>query len=228
MPNNKRRVFDKEIGGGLATLIGCSPLLRFVKINHFTYFYPEKPLLINKDQNLFTTISKDDKWIAEFKYNGSRLQLHNFDGKFEFWNRHNVPMSFHPTSEIMDDLVGLNLPKGYNLFDGELRHNKVIGVQNKIVLYDVLIWDGEVLLNTPFGERRKILESLLPIENTPIGITRQFPDNFNYAYECAMKDNEFEGLVMKNLTGKLDISRTSNRSSQWMLKVRKASGSYKF
>ena len=96
------------------------------------------------------------------------------------------------------------------------------------IAYDVFIWNGEVLLNKTFEERRQILESIFDVGSEPIGITQQFKNDFNSVYADAMKDDELEGLVMKNLKGKLDISRTANRPSQWMLKVRKKSNKYLF
>lgn len=199
-----------------------------MKIEQFTYFYPEKPKLIKKEQSLFQRVSNDDNWIAEFKYNGSRMLLHNFDGKFEFWNRHKNLLNFRPQPEMIQALKDANLPKGYNLFDGELRHNKVVGVRNKAILYDVFVWDGEVLLDKTFEQRREILENTFKCETEPLGITRQFEDNFDGCYDFALKNEELEGLVMKNLRGKLDISRTSNRPSMWMLKVRKETGRHRF
>ncbi len=199
-----------------------------MKLSEYTYFYPEKPKLIKKSQSLFDKISTYPNWIAEYKYNGSRMLLHNVADKYEFWNRHEKQLNFKPSPDIIQSLNDLKLPKGYNLFDGELRHNKVVGVKNKAIIYDVFIWDGEVLLDKTFKERRAILESVFTIEAEPFGITKQFPDKFDEAYDRAMEDEELEGLVMKNLNGKLDISRTANRPSLWMLKVRKETGRHRF
>lgn len=199
-----------------------------MKLNKFTYFYPEKPRLITKDQSLFQLVSENSDWVAEKKYNGSRLQLHHINGNFHFWNRHNNKMAYTPTSEIINYLNSLNLPTGYNLFDGELRHNKVVGVRNKIILYDVFIWNGEVLLNKSFFERRKLLESILNVESEPIGITKQYKTDFFNLFNNTIKEEELEGLVIKKMFGKLNLSRTRNQESNWMLKVRKETNKHRF
>jgi len=197
-------------------------------ITDFTYFYPEAPMLIHKDQPLFNEVSNNPNWIAEYKYNGCRLELHNFtNGNFEFWDRHHKKLSYNPNQEVSDALKQLPL-QGYNLFDGELRNNKVVGVRQKIILYDVFIWNGELLINKSFEYRRQILESILKVENEPLGITKQFPNNFDKVYDDAIKNEEIEGLVMKNKLGILNINRTSSKDSTWMLKVRKVTGRHKF
>jgi len=199
-----------------------------LNLNKLTYFYPEKPTLITLDQPLFQTVSDDPNWVAEFKYNGSRCELHNINGKFEFWDRHGKKLVFSPDENMLTALNSTKFPSGYNLFDGELRHNKVIGVRNMLVLYDVHIWNGEVLINKSFEYRRALLESVLSIGTKPLSITQQFNTDFDATYKLAVLNDELEGLVMKNLKGNLDISRTSNRTSTWMLKVRKKTGRHKF
>ena len=206
-----------------------------MKIENFTYFFPEKPKLISKDQPLFKRLSDDPDWIAELKYNGSRLQLHNFDGKFEFWDRHHSKLNYQPSDWMMDNLNHSKLPKGYNLFDGELRHNKVVGVQDRIVLFDVFIWDGEMLLDKTFQERREILKSHFveamwdqDLKTQRLEITEHFYGNFDVVYNNVIEHPEIEGLVMKKLNSRFNLSRTSNIPSGWMMKVRKETGRHRF
>lgn len=199
-----------------------------MNIESFKYYYPEKPQLININQPLFNKVSENDKWVAEYKYDGSRLQLHVIDNSYLFWSRHGKQLDYRPNIEMIDELNKLNLPSGYFLFDGELRHNKVKGVYNKIIIYDVFIWNNELLINKPFEYRRKILESVFKIEKEPLGITKQFNTNFNDIYNSVISNNEIEGLVMKNMNGKLNINTVSNQNSNWMLKVRKESSRYRF
>ena len=196
-------------------------------LKSFKYFFPEKPKLISKDQPLFQRLNDNPSWIAEFKYNDNRLQLHNLNGKFEFWNRHNQLLSYKPTDKMINGLNKLDLPKGYNLFDGGLRHNKVVGVRNKIILFDVFIWDGEVLLDKTFKERRKILDSVLGYESETIRTTEQFNTHFNILYNNILNDPEIEGLIIKDLNGKLNLSRVSGQDSVWMKKIRKATGRHR-
>ena len=198
-----------------------------MKIQQFTYFYPEKPFLITREQTLFETCNQSSDWVAEKKYNGGRLQLHYIDSKFQFWNRHGALFNFQPNEEMQSALASLKL-KGYCLFDGELRNNKVIGVRQKAVLFDVHIWDGEIL-RIPFIQRRKILESLgLKIEGEPLGIVQQYKTSFDKLFEEVIKDEEIEGLVLKSLNGQLKIDRKAGQDSSWMLKIRRPCKNYRF
>jgi ATP-dependent DNA ligase len=199
-----------------------------MKFDDFIYFYPEKPILISKEQTLFQTLSDDPNCVAEKKYNGSRLELHFFNNKFQFWNRHGVKFSFTPDKELLDALHSFHF-QGYCVFDGELRNNKVIGIKQKVMLFDTIIWDGELLNDIPFFERRKLI-SMIPIDGDPVGQPVQYKKNFPIVFEKVIKDKEIEGLVMKKLAGKLGVSRKSNQDSKWMYKVRRPheGGNYKF
>lgn len=197
-----------------------------MKIKKFSYFFPEKPTLVSIEQDIFNMMSQNDNWIAEPKYNGSRLQLHLQNGKPEFWSRHGEKLAYQPTDEILDKIKRLFPQKGYYLFDGELLHNKVVGVRNKIIIYDVYIKNNELLIGTPFRERRQFLESFLIPQ---IGIPLQYKTDFKTIFNMIVAESEeFEGLVMKNQKGQLDLGRSSGQKSKWMKKVRRHSNSYNF
>lgn len=197
-----------------------------LRLSTFKYFYPEKPRLIHVDQPLFAELDRNPDWVAEKKYNGSRLQLHCENGGFQFWDRHGDQLCYEPSVEILQAL-GDAVPKTYCLFDGELRHNKVPGIKHKIVLYDVFIFKNEILVGKPFRYRRALLESIAEVNGDPLGVIEQFPGNFREIFH-ANGDPEIEGLVMKNKAGVLNLSRTSAIESKWMYKVRKPSGRYHF
>ena len=196
-------------------------------LDTFAYFYPERPVLMDPTNPLIDRMSASKDYIAEKKFNGNRLQLHYIGGAFQFWNRHNKCLSFTPGEELSEALEALPL-KGYCLFDGELRHNKCVGVRQKIMLYDVFIWNNKLLINEPFWARRSILESLCEVDGDPLGCPFQFASSFREVFADVTKDDEIEGLVMKNLHGKLNLSRSRGIDSRWMMKVRKPSGRYRF
>jgi len=198
-------------------------------ITEFKYFYPEKPRLVNIKQPLFQTMSDSKLWVAERKYNGTRLQLHCLNGQFHFWNRHESQLDYRPDPETRKALAALPLPAGYCLFDGELRHNKTVGVYHKIMLYDVFIWKNELLVDKPFWYRRNLLKSMLVCGGEPVGTPEQFPNDFHAAFDkVTAEGDEIEGLVMKNMNGMLQLGRTAGIDSKWMYKVRKPSGRYRF
>ncbi len=197
-----------------------------MKINEFTYFYPEAPKLIHVDSDLLDRLSQDPAWIAEKKYNEQRLELH-CNGNFEFWNRHGKKLGYDPSVEVSEALGNVPL-RGYCLFDGGLRHNKTKGVRHKVIIYDVYAWDSKMLLSMPFEERRALIGELFPCEETVLRIPDQHPGNFKQTFHDVIQEDEIEGLVLKNLKGKIAPGRTAPIKSNWMFKVREPSGRYKF
>lgn len=188
---------------------------------NFTYFYPEQPRRLEVGQALFEQLSADPGWVAEPKYNGSRLQLYCLDGAWQFWNRHGSRMAYVPCPEVLAALAGLNL-QGFWHFDGELRHNKVKGVRHQIALYDVFTAAGEALIYADFGERRAALTKLFRGHIGPLSVIPQWAMDFRAAYEKLRTDQEMEGLVLKNLRGELNLDPDRGQASRWMLKVKYA------
>jgi ATP-dependent DNA ligase len=211
-------------------------------LNSITYFYPEKPVLILKDTKAFQEMSDSPLYVAEPKYNGQRCEIHLLDGEIEFWDRHGKLLSYNSNSlyedgrkEIKKELVRIFGSTGYFVLDSELRHNKVTGIQNKIVIYDIHVYKNEVLNKMVFGDRRALLESLgFSIYNgDTVHLIYQYKDDFETHYNSFIAGNygdadEFEGLVMKRLDGKLKLGRASGTDSIWMFKVRKQTGRHRY
>jgi len=214
-----------------------------MNIKQFKYFYPEKPVLMHIEQEAFERMSEDPKWIAEPKYNGSRCEVHLFYGEVEFWDRHGKKLDFDSNplykegrERIKAILVKLFGKIGYFLFDGELRHNKVTGVQCKLILWDCFILSHDLLNKKPYWYRHAqvdIMVDLSDSENRVVKCIEQFKDNFRQAFNDCISGKygdpkEFEGLVLKNVNGMLNLGRTDGINSNWMYKVRKETGSYRF
>ncbi len=218
-----------------------------MKIKKFKYFYPEKPVLLQITQDEFTEMSTSPKWVAEPKYNGSRCVVHILDGKVEFWDRHGKTLDFNSNplykdgrDKIIEILLSAFGKVGYFVFDGELRHNKVTGIQNKLVLWDCFIYDHELLNKQPYWVRRsKLVEAGLVIEDyaieetEPVSLIKQWKHHFKTVYDEYVAGHwghpdEFEGVVLKNVNGKLNLGRVSGSQSNWMFKVRKQTGRHRY
>ena len=158
----------------------------------------------------------------------------------EFWDRHGKKLDFNSNplykegrERIKKILVKLFGKIGYFLFDGELRHNKVTGIQCKLILWDCFIYAHNLLNKRPYWSRHAEVDIMMDLDNTIVKSIEQFKDNFRQAYEDCISGKygdpkEFEGLVLKNLNGMLNLGRNDGINSNWMYKVRKPSGSYKF
>jgi ATP-dependent DNA ligase len=223
------------------TVVGRCPMS--INFKDFIYFYPEKPVLLLKDTEEFNKLSKDPDYICEPKFNGSRCQLHLIDGVAHFWDRHGKELSYNTNAlyvegrkKIVDKLIRLLGSEGYYLFDCELRHNKVEGVQNKLVIFDIHIFKNKFLNRLTFRERRDILEKIFDIpekfiDTCPesiVHLIKQYPIRFEEIFNHYSKFDEFEGVVIKNLNGKLNLGRTASKKSMWMFKVRKQTGRHRW
>lgn len=219
-------------------------------LNKLTYFYPEKPQLILIDSRAMDEMSKDDDFIAEPKFNEQRCELHLIDGVGHFWDRHGKELSYNTNpanaegkKEIVRILVDKFGDKGYFLFDAGLRHNKVSGIKDKLVIYDIHVRNGELLNKIPFMRRRFLLEQHFEVHELnylydTVHLIYQYPDNFRKlfneltAQDCVDESfqgtEEFEGIVIKNLNGKLKLGRRSGNHSMWMFKVRIQTGRHRY
>lgn len=202
-----------------------------MKIEKFKYFYPERPSLIHIDQ---IGQYQNEGNICELKRNGSRLQLHYIPSSgrsgWQAWNRHEEIMSYKPNSGIARALKNIRQDlSGYCLFDGELRHNKTKGIQHKIEIFDIFIYNGKLLVGKPFWYRRALLEDIHNIHQySSIRLAEQYHADFKYVYEYHIPKPEIEGIVIKSKLGKLNLGRNRCLDSKWMWKVRRPSNSYKF
>ncbi len=214
-------------------------------LKKFMYFYPEKPQLILIESDAFGQMSNDPDYIAQPKFNEQRCELHLIDGEAHFWDRHGKELTYNSNpaytegkNEIVRILVEKFGDKGYFQFDAGLRHNKVSGVKHKLVIYDIFIYKNEVLNKLIYDERRKILEGYFGNYdydeiNKTVHLINEYKDNFKRVYDDYVDGNhgnaeEFEGLVMKNLKGKLKLGRASGADSLWMFKVRKQTGRHRY
>jgi len=213
-------------------------------LNNIKYFYPEKPQLILINSDAFEEMSNDPDFVAEPKFNEQRCELRMINGHFEFWDRHGKLLKYNDDynhkeerEEIEDVFRNTFGVEGYFAFDTGLRHNKVIGIQNKLVIYDMHIRNGQVLNKIPFMRRRYLLEGYFGNWEYDISknvhLINQHKNNFQRVYDDYVNGehgnpDEFEGLVMKNLNGKLKLGRVSGADSLWMFKVRKQTGRHRY
>ncbi len=201
-----------------------------MRLKRFKYFYPEKPVLVHRDQELVYRLSEDPDYVGEIKFNGQRLVLHVIDGKPEFWGRHGDVLTYKPSEAVLSAISEKIPCEGYYIFDGELRHNKVPGVRDKIVLWDVFAWEGRTV-RLVYEDRRELLKRLnldTDLDST-LTLIGQCEGNFKETFDrLTAESDEFEGIVIKNIKGKLNLGRTGAKNSDWMFKIRITTGRHRY
>jgi ATP-dependent DNA ligase len=209
-----------------------------------SYFYPQVPTLISVTQPLFSQLDKDADTVAELKINGTHLILKRFSsGSYEFWNRTGEKLQYRPSTEVLRNLDALKWEGDCEL-DGELEHTKVHSRKHTIMLHDVIIWNGELLTNKTFAERRKILESLFgdmvnvmdvvekrdygKLKNLTVYPSIQWKRDYKKIYDEYIKFEEVEGLVVKKLSALLRVGTRDCPIVTSMFKVRRPHKNYRF
>jgi ATP-dependent DNA ligase len=200
------------------------------------YYYPNRPILLSPNSPEVEIKSQDPNWTAEIKYNGDRLCLHYSDDlqgasacshkSFTFYGRLNNILKYQPSKELLDQLLSLNLPKETQL-DGELMHKHTTDIKHKIFFYDIYVLKGKDV-REDLKTRREILHDLIKSKLPNIEITEVFPTNFRQKFEEVTKIHENEGLVMKDIRGKIQFTTNKSYDVNWQLKIRKPTKNYAF
>lgn len=194
------------------------------------------------------TLSKYVGWWAQRKWNGTRNLLFVLpDGSFELWNRHKQQHKQYKLTTSMKASIqelASKLERGvFHVFDSELMDAKTTKLKDRIVLYDVLVHNGQYLIGTTYKQRYETLSGILgnPQEhesdtgrrlalrfNKNLWLTEVFTDKLDERFKEALGVDEIEGLVLKDPKGKLDFGVREENNGMWMIRVRKPHKNYAF
>jgi len=164
--------------------------------------------------------------MIEAKYDGFRVQIHNINGNIELWTRRleNVTKQFPDVISFVEESIPLD--KSF-IMDAEIvgydKENKkylpfqkisqrikrkydiekmVKEIPVEVRVFDIVFYDGKSLINTPFKDRRNLLEKIVnPIEGKiqlSEGIITSVDKEALEFFEEAIKRG-LEGVMFKNL-----------------------------
>jgi DNA ligase-1 len=203
-------------------------------------FHPIKFMLATPAADLSDIArTMPEEFLVEDKFDGIRAQAHAKGDRVAIYSRtmdeitHRFPELVQPLRELAVDVVidGEIVPANDNgiLPFSELQKRlgrKSVGSQLLVavpvilVAYDLLFANGQVLIDQPLAERRKILETIIP-QNRPLRMSegKLFTD-------AASLDNEFtqarnrgnEGLMIKSPHS---VYKPGRRGRDW-LKLKRA------
>lgn len=127
-------------------------------------------------------------WNAQLKYNDSRCIIKYLpDDKIELWNRHaekfrtyTAPDSLIKQLQELRNILGLSKSE-ISMIDGGLLHQKHATIKDTIVIWDILVRDGEHLLGTTYKERYDFLTgNQISIKNAIEPWTLTLPNGKTY------------------------------------------------
>jgi len=210
-----------------------------IKFDSFHYLYPPRP------KNA-VPLSDLDFWdnnmmIAQPKLNGSNAIIFMNGKDVLFFNRHNQRMSNVQLNS--DELLRLISGSGWMAINGEYMNKSKSDENNevfnhKLVIFDLLVYDGNYLVGNSFQERISLLDSLFGTNSSEkeylysisenIYRVKSFDSNFKELFTNLSKIDMIEGLVCKRKSAKLEIGNTENNNTKSQIKFRKATKNYKF
>jgi len=163
------------------------------------FIYPERPLPFIPELDDF--ILKDENWIFEPKYDGWRIIVVS-NGKINYYtrkkNKLNLPFNCEiPEGLILDgELIAIDELKTNNYL---VRSNLKIPRNLKIILFDIMYYNGENICNFPLKERRKILETIYEkLDKNIFKLSKQF-NNKDKGFINGFLKKGYEGIVFKNI-----------------------------
>lgn len=171
----------------------------------------------------------EDAWVAERKYDGTRIVLQKFDGDVKLFTRRHVERSASvpgvadaareslPDGLVLDGEVTFVDPDGRSFFVPiHSTDEKIDALDLEPVYYvfDVLVEDGEWLRRLPLTERKRHLEDLLPAEDDREGMLEPVEgvtSDLQGFYDELVGADE-EGIVIKRRESPYHLN---TRSRHW-------------
>lgn len=193
---------------------------------------PVKPMLASpcKSVDDLRKRFKDGDFIAEYKYDGERAQVHKErNGKISIFSRNseNITEKYPDvTSRVPDCAVSYILDceivacdKDYKILPFQSLQKRKrkdvttenISVQVVVFVFDILLLNDESLLSESYESRRKTLQDVIPVVPGKLELATVKRPTFDNLLECVQTsvDDRCEGLMIKSLKEKYDPSKRS-------------------
>lgn len=201
--------------------------------NHF--IYPPRPEL--KISRQLLNSYDNHKFIAQPKLNGSCCEIY-VDDDFIQKSRHNTTLNNFKISknEIKHIFNQKSLVIGEYMNKCKNDENNNL-FNNKFIIFDQLVYNENYLLGSTYLDRYEIMLKIYkPISETKflyqlsdnIYMVKSFYNNFINIWDEITKIDMFEGLVLKQINGKLERGIRERNNNKTQLKCRKTSCSYNF
>ena len=209
-----------------------------IPYNKYRYIYPPRPE-INLPASELTKYD-NGLWVGQPKLNGSNIVIFTNGKEVHLYNRHNSPITNIKMEE--SEFLSLHRGKGWIVLNGEYmnkskNNSKGEVFNHKLVIFDVLVYDGVQTIGMTFNQRIQLLNELFPSTNYDgfinkindnIYIVNTFTQNFELLWDKITQTDMYEGWVLKKGSAKLKngVSEKNNTDSQ--MKFRKPTKNYSY
>lgn len=189
-----------------------------------TEFTPLDPMLAEPFSGDLAALDESE-WIAERKFDGTRILLEKFDGEVRLYTRRKVERA-----ETLPAITAAAaaLPDGL-ILDGEAAYVDDAGnthfipihhaaeklrerdLEERLYAFDVLVQDREWVGTEPLLDRRARLEEVVPDDGDTITVVAYEESDFPGFFDRVVARGA-EGIVLKRTTS---LYRPGTRSSNW-------------
>lgn len=204
--------------------------------------YPPHPAATLKPEQLHRIPGH----ISQFKYDDWRILIYLLPGGgVELYTRRKSRLPrYEPPKGMIQGLHRLDLDRTkLHVLDGGLLHYKTERIKDTIVLWDILVHDGNYLLGSTYAQRYSLLRRICRAPKAPVvldglEIARRIDrylwlapwleGDHQALFEKAAKIPELEGLVLKDPKAPLQRTYKEENNARWQIRARKPSVLYRF
>lgn len=208
-----------------------------MKMESYRYVYPPRPKHACHPKEL--SKYDDGEHLAQVKVNGSCMVVFTNGQETIIMNRHRQKFN---DCKIKDQIKSLHRGKGWMILVGEYTNKAKRSEEgniwrDKLVLFDIIAYEGNQLIGMSFEERYDLLRSLynskyenwwLDRINEDVLIAKALENNFQKTFEQVTKVDLYEGYVLKNKKLALQPGHSEDNNCGSMIKFRKPSKNYRF
>ena len=209
-----------------------------INYEKFRYIYQPRPEINLPSSEL---VKYDNGlWFGQPKLNGSNVIIFTNGTELHIYNRHNSPLS--NVKMTNQEFLSLHRGKGWFVLNGEYMNKAKINSKgeafnHKLVIFDVLVYNGTQTIGMSFDERIKLLNTLFKtteydgyinkVDNN-VYIVKSFYENFDTIYQKIVQIDMYEGWVLKKRTSKLKNGLSEKNNTDSQIKFRKPTKNYSY
>ena len=209
------------------------------KYLNYRYIFPPRPKNAIPDTEL--NFWDNGSLIAQPKLNGSNCVIFTNGIKTVVMNRHNQRLTNFNISD--NEIKDIYRGEGWMILNGEYMNKSKSDENNqvfnhKLVIFDILGFNGEYLVGKTFEERVNLLDEIYGQVDSDkeylfkvtenVYRVKSYTIDFKNIFDKLTPIDMIEGLVMKRKNARLELGTSENNNTKSQLKCRKATKNYKY
>jgi hypothetical protein len=183
------------------------------------YIYPPRPIHDPVPIDKIGMYAKYS-WKAQLKYNDKRTEISVNNNEVELFNRHKSKhKTFTLTTElhnelltVLRDVLGLDVSQ-WSYVDGGLLDGKNKNIAGLIVIWDILVREGDWLIGSTYGERYKwLLDKAVAAGGQPFMVE---VNGQKFDFGIKLSEHVFLPRVFENYETAWELVFAVNKAAKW-------------